>query len=394
MKVTGAKIYRLDIVGRHPVLLQLFTDEGVSGVGEAAVAYGVGSGAAAAIVQELVEKFVLGKDPRNIEPIWHEMYDHTFWAKGGGSIIFPGMSAIETALWDIKGRALGVPVYEMLGGKFRDKARVYANGWSFRCRTVGELAREAEKVVKSGYTALKFYPLARPVEPHGMLQHVSLRSIDRETENWVLESTKAIRESVGPDVEIMADMSAGMTTDVAIRLGRELEKYNLYFYEEPVDPFDVEALKKVSEHVNIPIAVGERLYTRCGFRQVLEMHAVDIVQPDLGSTGGILEAKYIAAAAETYSARVQFHNCSSPVSTAAAVQLYACVPNLTIQEIYPFRVPAHWAIVDHAPELDIKDGYIPVSNRPGLGVELNTKAVDPFLWAECKLAASSVSLHE
>jgi galactonate dehydratase len=229
---------------------------------------------------------------------------------------------------------------------------------------------------------LKFYPLARPVEPHGLLRHVSLREIDRETEKFVLESTRAVREAVGPDIDIMLDMSAGMTTDVAIRLGRELEKFNPYFYEEPVDPSDVEALKKVSEHVHIPIAVGERLYTRYGFRRVLELHAADILQPDLGSTGGILETKYIAAMAEAYCACVQLHTCASPVSTAAATQLYACVPNLAVQETYPFRTPEHWSIVDHAPELDIKDGYMPISNRPGLGVELNQKTVDPFLWAE------------
>jgi galactonate dehydratase len=138
MKVIAARIYRLDIDGRRPVLLQLFTDANVVGVGEAALAYGVGSTAAAAMIQELVERFVLGRDPSNIEPIWHEMYDHTFWAKGGGSILFPGMSAIETALWDIKGKALGIPVYEMLGGRFRDKVRVYANGWSYGCRTIDE----------------------------------------------------------------------------------------------------------------------------------------------------------------------------------------------------------------------------------------------------------------
>jgi galactonate dehydratase len=355
-------------------------------VGEAAVAYGVGSTAAAAITQELVQRFVLGRDPRDIEPIWHEMYDHSFWAKGGGSILFPGMSAVETALWDIKGKALGVPVYELLGGKFRDQARVYANGWSFRCRTASELAAEAQKVLRAGYTALKFYPLARPVEPHGLIRHVSLREVDREAERFVVESTRAVREAVGPEVEIMLDMSACMTTDVAIRLGRELEAFNLYFYEEPVDPSDVEALKKVSDQVHIPIAVGERLYARYGFRRVLELRAADIVQPDPGSTGGILETKYIAAMAEACGARVQMHTCASPVSTAVAMQLCACVSNLAIQEIYPFRAPEHWAIVDHAPELDIKNGYLPISSRPGLGVELNRETVARFLWADLQAA--------
>jgi galactonate dehydratase len=385
MKITGAKIYRVEVAGRYPVLLQLFTDHGVTGLGDAAVAYGSGSTAATALIQELVEKHVLGKNPANIESIWHEMYDHSFWAKGGGSILLPAVSAIETALWDIKARTLGVPLYELLGGQFREKVWVYANGWSYRCRTLDELSREAEKVVKAGYTALKFYPLARPVEPHGLIRHVSARAVDREAERWVVASTRAVRDAVGPDIEIMADMSGCLTTDVAIRIGQELEKYNLFFYEEPVDPFDVEALKKVGEHVRIPIAAGERLYTRYGFRRALEMRAVDILQPDPGGTGGILETKYIAAMAETYSARVQLHTCSSPVATAAALQLDACLPNLAIQEVYPFRTSEHWTIVDHAPELDIRDSYMPIPDRPGLGVELNQKAVDPFLWAQCKV---------
>ena len=183
----------------------------------------------------------------------------------------------------------------------------------------------------------------------------------------------------------MVDLSCSLTTDVAIRLGRKLEEYDLYFYEEPVDSFDVDALKKVSDHVNIPIAVGERLYTRYGFRRIFETHAADILQPDLGCTGGLLETKYIAAMAEVYSMRIQLHTCSSPVATAAALQLDACMPNFAIQEIYPYRVPEHWDMVDHAPELDIKNSFMPISDRPGLGVELSNKTVGPFLWAECKL---------
>lgn len=386
MKITSAKIYLVDIDGRRPVLLELFTDEGITGVGDAAVAYGVGNTAAAGMIKDLVEKFVLGKDPFCIEAIWHEMYDHTFWAKGGGTITFSAFSAIETALWDIKGKAIGVPIYEMLGGKIRDKAHIYANGWSFRCRSLDDYAREAEKVIKDGYTALKLYPLARPDgSPHGRLRHVSLRSIDRETEKWVIDSVKTVRDVIGPDIDLMVDISASLTTDVAIRLGRKLEKYDLYFFEEPVDPFDVEALKKVSEHVHIPIAVGERIYTRYGFRRIFENHAADIIQPDLGCAGGLLETKYIAAMAEVYSMRVQLHTCSSPVATAAALQLDACMPNFAIQEIYPYRVAEHWAIVDHAPELDIKDSFMPIPDRPGLGVELNSKTVEPFLWAQCKL---------
>jgi galactonate dehydratase len=385
MKIVEIKIYRVSIGGRHPVLVQIFMDSGLSGVGEAAVAYGTGAPAAAAMVKELAEEFVLRKDPFTIEALWSEMYDHTFWAKGGGSIIFAGISAIEQALWDIKGKALGVPVYEMLGGKIRDRVRVYANGWSFRSSKPSEFARAAERVVKDGYTALKLYPLATPLlDAHGRIRHVSRRSIDRAAEDLAIARVKAVRKAVGPKIDLMLDVSAELTTDAIIRLGRKLEEQDIMFLEEPVDPADPEALKKVSEQVHMPIAVGERLYTRYGFRRILELHAADVLQPDIGNTGGIMEAKKIAAMAEVYNMRIGPHNCASPVSTAAALQLDACIPNFLIQELYPYRVPAHFHIVDHAPELDVKAGFLPIPSRPGLGIELVEKRVKPFLWARCK----------
>ena len=385
LKIIEIKIYRVDIGGRNPVLVQVFTDAGISGVGEAAVAYGIGAPAAAAMVKELAENFVLGKDPFNIEALWSEMYDHTFWAKGGGPIIFAGISAIEQALWDIKGKALGVPVYELLGGKFRDQVRVYANGWSFQATQPSEFARAAERVVKDGYTAMKLYPLATSLmDSHGHIRHVSLRSIDRSAEDLAIARVRAVREAVGPKIDLMLDMSAELTTDAIIRIGRKVEDQDIMFFEEPVDPFDPEALKKVSEQVHIPIAVGERLYTRYGFRRILELHAADILQPDIGNTGGIMETKKIAAMAEAYNMRIQPHVCASPVSTAAALQLDACISNFFIQELYPYRIPEHFQIVDHAPELDVKNGFIPISDRPGLGIELVEERVKPFLWARCK----------
>ena len=389
MKIVAARIYLVDIDGRRPVLVELLTDEGISGVGDASVAYGAGATAAAGMVKDLAEAFVLGKDPFRIEAIWSEMYDHSFWAKGGGPIVFAGMSAIEQALWDIKGKALGVPVYEMLGGKVRERARVYANGWSFRCHTPDEFARAAERVVKDGYTALKLYPLAspRPDDPHGRIRHVSLRSIDREAEDLAVARVRAVRDAVGPDVDILLDMSAELTTDAVIRIGQRMAEFDIFFFEEPVDPFDIRALKKVSQRLDMPIAVGERLYTRYGFRPVMEAHAADILQPDIGNTGGIMETKKIAAMAEVYNMRIQPHTCSSPVATAVALQLDACIPNFIIQELYPYRVPEHFQIVDHAPEWDVQNGYLPIPDRPGLGVTLVEERVRPFLWAELQWEA-------
>jgi galactonate dehydratase len=386
MKIVEIKIYRVSLGGRNPVLVKVLTDAGISGVGEAAVAYGTGAPAAAAMVKELAESFVLGKDPFNIEALWSEMYDHTFWAKGGGSIIFAGISAIEQALWDIKGKALNVPVYELLGGKVRDQVRVYANGWSYRSTKPSEFAREAERVVKDGYTAMKLHPLATAMmDVHGRIRHVSKRSLDRAALEAAIAQVRAVRQAVGPKIDLMLDVSAELTTDAIIGFARKVEDQDIMFLEEPVDPSDVEALKKVSEHVHIPIAVGERLYTRYGFRRVMELHAADILQPDIGNTGGIMEAKKIAAMAETYNMRIQPHTCASPVSTAAALQLDACIPNFFIQELYPYRIPEHFEIVDHAPELDVKNGMLPISDRPGLGIELVEERLKPFLWAECKV---------
>ncbi len=384
-KVVEAEVFHVSIGGRYPVLVRLTTDQGVRGIGEAAVAYGTGASAVSALIKELAESFVLGRDPSAVEAIWSDMYDHTFWAKGGGPLLFAGISALEQALWDLKARALGVPVYELLGGKVRDKIRVYANGWSFRCYAPTEFAREAERVVRDGYTAIKFYPLATAeMDAEGHIRHVSRRSVDRDAEERAVESVKAVRNAIGPKIDLMLDMSAELTTDAIIRLGRKLEEYDIFFLEEPVDPFDVDALKKVSEHVNVPIATGERIYTRYGFRRILELHAADILQPDVGNTGGIMEAKKIAAMAETYNMRVQPHNCGSPVLTAASLQVDACISNFIIQELYPYRIPEHFQIVDHAPELEVKNGFIPVSDRPGLGLQLSDDRVRPFLTARLK----------
>src|SRR5262249_35594314 len=386
LKIKEVQVYLVSVGGRHPVLARVLTDAGPSGVGEAAIAYGIGATAAAGMVKDLAQEFLLGKDPFAIEALWSEMYDHTFWSKGGGPIVFAGISALEQALWDIKGKCLGIPIYEMLGGKGRDKVRVYANGWAFRCLHPADFAREARRVVADGYTALKFYPLASPeMDAAGHIRHVARRTVDRAFEERAVACVKAVREAVGPAIDIMLDVSAELTTDAIIRLGRKMQESDISFFEEPVDPFDVDALKKVSDELEIPIAVGERVYTRYGFRRILELHAADIVQPDIGNTGGIMETKKIAAMAEAYNMRIQPHNCASPVSTAASLQLDACIPNFIIQELYPYRIPEHFQIVDHAPELDVKNGFLPISNRPGLGIELVEERVKPFLWAECKL---------
>jgi galactonate dehydratase len=209
--------------------------------------------------------------------------------------------------------------------------------------------------------------------------------IPAAAEEAALARVRAVREAIGPAIDLMLDMSAELTTDAIIRLGRKFDQWNIAFFEEPVDPSDPQALKKVSEQVHIPIATGERLYTRYGFRRVMELGAADILQPDVGNTGGILETKKIAAMAEAYNMRVAPHNCSSPVCTAASLQADACISNFYIQEVYPYRVPEHFAVVDRAPELEIRKSMMPIPTRPGLGVQLVPERMRRFLWATAKL---------
>ena len=383
MKVETVNIYLVTTGKLHPVVVELVTDEGVAGIGEAAIAYGVGGTAAAGMIKDLAERMIVGRDPARIEALWSEMYDHSFWAKGGGAIVFAGISAIEQALWDIKGKTLGATVHELLGGRTRDRVRVYANGWYGAARTPSELAQAAERPLRDGYRALKCYPLASPDE--NGLRHVSARMIDRGFADLAFEKIKALRSAVGADVELMLDLSGGLTTAETIRLCRRFEELDIAWIEEPADPFDVGALAKVSAQVNIPVAAGERLYTRHGFRPLFEARAVDIVQPDVGNTGGILEAKKIAAMAEAYSMRVAPHNCGSSLSTAASLQLCACIANFMTLEIYPYfpERPGYVQLLANPPEARIKDGFLDVPTEPGLGAELASDRLRPFLWARC-----------
>ena len=383
MRVDAVNIYLVTTGKLHPVVVELVTDEGIAGIGEAAIAYGLGGTAAAGMIKDLAERLIVGRDPARIEALWSEMYDHSFWAKGGGAIVFAAISAIEQALWDIKGKVLGAPVCELLGGRIRDRVRVYANGWYGAAQTPTQLADASERPLRDGYRGLKCYPLA-VADEHG-LRHVSARQIDRSFANLAYEKIKALRLAVGPEIELMLDLSGGLTTAETIRLCRRFEELDITWIEEPADPFDVGALKEIATRVGIPIAVGERIYTRHGFRRIFEPQAADIVQPDVGNTGGILEVKKIAAMAEAYNMRVAPHNCGSSLSTAASVQVACCIANFMTLEIYPYfpERPGYVQVLENSPEARIKDGFLAVTDEPGLGARLSAERMRPFLWARC-----------
>jgi galactonate dehydratase len=381
MKIKKVEIFDVEFgwdfaTNWNPVIIKIITDEGIYGAGEVALAYGNGAKAGIAMVKELAESYLIGEDPFRIEYIWDRLFRKTFWGQGGGPVVYGAMSAIDEALWDIKGKALGVPVYELMGGKMWDDIRVYANGWyDSGLIEPSEYAEAACKVVEDGYNAMKFDPFG--TDPEGVWDYPR-RHVSDEKADLAVERVRAVREAVGSDVDILIEIHGNLGTTDAIKLGRRFEEFAPFFYEEPVDPLNVDSMKKVSEHVDIPIATGERLYTRYHFRQFIEKQALDILQPDIGLTGGLSEIKKIASYAETYNLHVQPHNCGGPVSTAAAVQFDACTSNFIIQEWFPYWRDDRLNIVKDAFELQTKNSYFKIPSTLGLGIELNDEYLDKF----------------
>jgi galactonate dehydratase len=381
VKIIRADIYDVTIAGWSPAILRLTTDEGLYGLGEAALAYGVGKSGGMGMLKDLASAFVIGADPMRVDQMWHTLYRQTFWGQGGGPVVYGAMSAIDEALLDIKGKALGVPVYELLGGKTRDQIRVYANGWYGNrgepgkrrmCGPPEEWAEAALKVVADGFDALKFDPFFATPEGERLVPE---RAFPREMADLSYDRVAAVREAVGPDVDILIEVHGNLGTTSAIEMGRWLAELDPFFYEEPVDAMNVECMLKVAQNVPIPIAAGERLYTRYGFREYIEKQAIDILQPDLGLAGGITEGKKIATYAETYDLHIQPHNCAGPIATAASVQLDACITNFIIQEWFPYRGQDFLDLVDEPLEPQVAGSVLSIPDRPGLGLSLNEDAV-------------------
>ncbi len=389
MKITAAEIYDVSLTTKEVrsiwnlAILRLWTDEGIYGIGEVGLAYGVGQKAGLGMLKDIIPGLILGQDPFKVNQLWNKMYRSTFWGKGGGPVVYGAMSAIDCALLDIKGKALGVPMYELLGGKTRDKIRVYANGWFIDttgptlvpCVTPEEYGEAAAKTVAEGYNALKYDPLM--IDETGKGNDPS-RILDKKRENLAVDRVRAVREAVGPDVDICIEVHGSLGTTSAIRLGRRLEEFDPFFYEEPVDPMNVESMKKVSNSVNIPIAGGERLYTRYQFRPFIEKQALDILQPDLGLAGGPTEVKRIAEYGEVYNLAVQPHNCGGPISTAACVQVDASINNFVIQEWFPYRNDLFYSIVEDALEPKVVDSHYTIPDTPGLGLTLNESEIKKY----------------
>jgi galactonate dehydratase len=346
MKITEIKTYLMDAgvatpsggggwSSRNWLFVKILTDEGIYGVGEASGWPRVVQTA----IQDL-SSLLIGEDPFNIEALWQKMLLATMGHGMTGIVGSGAMTGIEIALWDIKGKALNTPVWNLLGGKVRDRIWAYPHA--------SEVER-AQELVERGFTALKTG---------------SLRSVQK------------LRKALGPDIDLMVDAHGPpwMTTPDAIRLGQALEEYDLLFYEDPVPPENVEALAKVAEAVSLPIAAGERHSHIYGVRELIEREIVDVIQPDTGRAGGLMQMKKIAAMAEAHFITFAPHDGSlGPVAEFACLHLLASVPNFLIMEHLEDDVPQRYEVVTPLPE--IVGGNILVPDRPGLGVDIVEEAI-------------------
>ena len=351
--------------GKNWLFIKVETDEGIHGWGEA-YTQADRDKTIEVHVQQLA-RYLVGRSPFDIKHFTHWAY-HDFGGKRGSMELYCAMSGIEHALWDICGKAATQPVYNLLGGKCRNKIRVYANGWGGGStpETIGERAAE---VVKLGFTALKFDPFP------GKWRTI----IDRSVEVEAVARVKAVREAVGPDVEILVEVHRRLSPLHAIRVAKELEPYRPYWYEEPVSSRDLNGLAEAKQGINLSIVTGEELYTKTEFRDVFEKRATDIINPDVCNCGGILELKEIAAMAEVYHVAVSPHNYNSTtIGLAATLHAAATMPNFLITEYFLNFEAIGKEIA--TPAFEVKDSYITLPDTPGLGIDLDeaTLASRPY----------------
>lgn len=386
MKITSVDVFvcKPNIMGKV-VCVRVNTDEGISGFGEVGLSYGKAHDAAVGIARDYAE-LIIGMDPMKIEKIWEHIFRSTFWGMGGGTVINAGMSAIDIALWDIKGKALGVPVYQLLGGKTNDYIRAYASqlqfDWDIEHRNLVQPEQYAEatrKAMRQGYTAVKVDPIgvtddgkwAREASNPNWKMRGKLSTKMIET---AYERTAAMREAGGNDLDIIIELHSYTDSITGVQLGKRLEPLNIYYYEEPVHPLNVESMLEVHRALDIPIASGERIYTRWGFRPFLEKRALQVIQPDITITGGISESKKICDMANIYDAAVQMHVCGGPISTAATLQLEAVIPNFLIHEVHEGAIKKDMIELGKYSYQPINGAY-EIPEIPGIGQELSEKAM-------------------
>lgn len=366
MKITAVKTLVVNAEMRNWVFVKVETDEaGLYGWGEASLEWK--TRAVVGAVEDFVP-MIVGEDPENIEHLYQKMYRQSFWRLG--AIGMSAISGIEQALWDIRGKSLGQPVYKLLGGRVRDRVRMYTHLGGGNMGAVYESQHSADpqvfvdlalEVIEQGYTAVKVL-ITPPTE--------SLNSI--AAYRYAETMMAALREAVGEDIDIMVDCHGRHFTANGLEFCRILAPYRPYFIEEPLPPENIDALAELRKASPVPIATGERLFSRFGFRELFEKQACHVIQPDLCHCGGLWEAKKIAAMAETYYMGVAPHNPLGPVANAAALHFALSTPNFLIQEDMLADVPWRWEVVQHG--LETQNGHWLPTTAPGLGIDIDEAA--------------------
>ncbi len=357
MKISDIKIYTLDAYRTNWAFIKVETDEGLYGWGEASL--GTNEMALEGMVHDL-KRLIIGRNPLQIEKMCFEVYRDIYWK--GGPVLMSAISGIEIALWDIAGKFFNTPTYNLFGGKVHDKVKMYANGWFVGARTAEEFAQKAKNAAKLGIKALKWDPFGSA--------HLT---ISREQLEKSIDIVGAVREAVGSKVELLIECHGRFTPTTAIEISKELEQFKPMFMEEPCVPDNISSTAYVRAHSRIPVAAGERAYTKYAFQEIFDKNAIDYAQPDVFHTGGLMEGKKIAAMADAKHIMMSFHNPSGPISNAAILQLASTVPNFVIHEIMLTDGSFRKAITNE--EVIFEDGYIKIPDKPGLGIDVNIDEV-------------------
>ncbi|MBZ0291460.1 MAG: mandelate racemase/muconate lactonizing enzyme family protein [Anaerolineae bacterium] len=357
------------------IMVRVYTDEGLVGLGEAYWGAGVET-----IIHRLRD-IVVGEDPHNIDYLFQKMIRGMSGAGSTGGAVVAAISGVELALWDLKGKALNTPIYNLLGGRYRSKIRIYADCGHGREPTPASWAERAQGAVERGFTAIKFdidnidpkrFGDQFHVTPGGWAQGQQ-HPISNGEMDLILQLVAAVRESIGMKIDLALDCHWNFNTRDCITLARELEPFRIMWLEDPTPPDNVDAIKRVTDNSPIPICTGENHYTRHGLRPLIVNQAVDIIQPDVPKVGGLLEAKKIADLADIYYIPMAAHNVSSPIATVATCHMLSTIRNFIIMEFHGQDVTWWDDLAIGGPW--ISDGYITIPDKPGLGVELNEDVV-------------------
>lgn len=353
MKVTDIKTYIVDAFRTNYIFLKVMTDEGISGYAEATLEYREQSVVAAI---EEIKAYLVGRDPMEAELHHLHMERDTYWRYG--PVLSSAMSGVDTALWDIKGKALGVPVYSLLGGRVHDKLDVYLNAWFSGAKSKEEFAQKASEAVQKGFSALKWDPFGK-----------SYLTLSKKEMYNTMELIGAVREAVGPKADLLIEGHGRFNVPTAVQIAKELARFGVYWFEEPIHPGRNDLLLKVKEQSPVPIAAGERAYSRFEAAELIQSGAVDFIQPDVSHVGGVTELKKIAAIADANYIVISPHNPMGPAANAATMQVMTSCANFHYLETMITDVPWRRELVSES--CYFKDGGLAVTDQPGLGIEFN-----------------------